>query len=581
LSSTGTALPVASGKALRQEVGKLLHKERRPIVLVLTLQAVTVIAGLVGPQVLGGIINDTHRGSSVSPVDYLAALFLGCLIIQSVMTRVTRRRAAVVGERALAQLREDFVSSVLELPIGVVERAGTGDLLTRASTDVDQLSNSMRYSVPEIAIAFIQAVLTIGALIYTAPILGLTLVPVIIVLSISTRWYLHRAPAGYRRTMATWTKAIATVQESVSAGRTIEAFRLGGRRVARSEKDLRDWLATERYTLRLRTIFFPTTEVAYLFPLVLSVLGGGLLHDAGHLSVGSAAAAAIYAQLLIDPVDSVISWLDELQLGSASLARLLGVREIRAPEPTDEVPFGETVVAEGVRFAYREGRDVLGGIDLRLESGDRLAIVGPSGAGKSTIALLLAGVHPPRTGSVRIGGVEASRLAPVQLREEIALVTQENHVFAGTLRDNLSLVAPQASDDDLWRALRAVDAESWASVLPSGLETDLGPLGTRLSPAHAQQLALARLVLANPHTLILDEATSLMDPRASRQLERSLSKLVEGRTVVSIAHRLHSAHDADRVAVVDGGLIIEHGTHAELLAAGGTYASLWRSWQGL
>jgi ABC-type multidrug transport system fused ATPase/permease subunit len=574
-------LPVASSTTLRREATGILRAERRSLALVLGFQIVAVLAGLVGPQVLARIINDAQAGSTLSAVDYLAGFFLACLIVQSVMTGLTRRRAAVLGERVLAGLRERFVESVLELPLGTVERAGTGDLLTRASTDVDQLSSSMRYSVPEITIAIVQALLTIGALIYTAPILGLTLVPVLIIVSISTRWYLKRAPEGYRRTMASWTKAIATVQESVSAGRTIEAFRLGPRRVAKSEEDLQEWLATEKYTLRLRTIFFPTTEVAYLFPLVLTVLGGGLLHDAGKLSVGAAAAAAIYAQLLIDPVDAVVSWLDELQLGSASFARLLGVREVDAPPLTDEVPGGETVEAKTVRFAYREGRDVLNGIDLSLEPGDRLAVVGPSGAGKSTIALLLAGVHPPRTGTVEIGGVEASRLPPAQLREEIALLTQENHVFAGTLRDNLSLVAPNAGDEELWRALRAVDAEEWAAALPDGLDSDLGPLGSPLTPAKAQQLALARLVLADPHTLVLDEATSLLDPRASRQLERSLGRLLEGRTVVSIAHRLYSAHDADRVAVVDSGRIVEHGTHAELLAAGGTYASLWHSWQGV
>ena len=391
------ALPVAGSTTLRSEVGRILHAERTPLAAVLAVQSATVVAGLVGPQVLGHILNTTHKGSSLTSIEYIAAFFLGCLVLQSIMTGLARRRAAVIGERVLARLREDFVGSVLGLPLGVVELAGTGDLLTRASTDVDQLSSSMRYSVPEITIAFMQALLTIAALVYTAPILGLTLVPVVVILAISTRWYLRRATAGYQRTMAAWTKAIATVQESVSAGRTIEAFRLGGRRVAQSETNLREWLSAERYTLRLRTIFFPTTEVAYLFPLVLSVLGGGLLHDAGHLSVGSAAAAALYAQLLIDPVDAVVSWLDELQLGSASLARLLGVREVEAAQHSDEVPGGRTVVARDVRFAYREGRDVLAGIDLSLDAGDRLAIVGPSGAGKSTIALLLAGIHAPRT----------------------------------------------------------------------------------------------------------------------------------------------------------------------------------------
>jgi ABC-type multidrug transport system fused ATPase/permease subunit len=247
---------------------------------------------------------------------------------------------------------------------------------------------------------------------------------------------------------------------------------------------------------------------------------------------------------------------------------------------TDEVPAGERVVAREVRFAYREGRDVLHGIDLELAPGDRLAVVGPSGAGKSTIALLLAGVHPPRTGRVEVGGVEPHRLPPVRLREEIALVTQEHHVFAGTLRDNLSLVAPDAGDAVLTAALDAVDAGDWVRALPDGLGTNLGAGGAVLTAAQGQQLSLARLVLTDPHTLVLDEATSLLDPRASRHLERSLARLLQGRTVVSVAHRLHTAHDADRVVVVDGGRIVEHGTHAALLAAGGAYADLWRSWQG-
>jgi ABC-type multidrug transport system fused ATPase/permease subunit len=244
------------------------------------------------------------------------------------------------------------------------------------------------------------------------------------------------------------------------------------------------------------------------------------------------------------------------------------------------VPVGESVVARDVRFAYRDVRDVLHGIDLELQPGDRLAVVGPSGAGKSTIALLLAGVHAPRTGRVEVGGVEPHRLPPVRLREEIALVTQEHHVFAGTLRDNLSLVAPDAPDAKLLGALEMVDATPWVSALPDGLDTVLGAGGSTLTSAQAQQLSLARLVLADPHTLVLDEATSLLDPRASRHLERSLARLMQGRTVVSIAHRLHTAHDADRVVVVEDGRIVEHGTHAALLEVGGTYAALWASWQG-
>jgi ABC-type multidrug transport system fused ATPase/permease subunit len=233
-----------------------------------------------------------------------------------------------------------------------------------------------------------------------------------------------------------------------------------------------------------------------------------------------------------------------------------------------------------VRYAYVADRDVLHGIDLDLEPGERVAVVGPSGAGKSTLGRLLAGIHPPREGRVEVGGVRLVDLPLDTLRQEVALVTQEQHVFVGTLAENLRLARPGSSDEQLQQALRAVDALEWAEALPEGMETVVGAGGYPLTPAQAQQVALARLVLADPHTLVLDEATSLLDPRAARHLERSLASVLRGRTVVAIAHRLHTAHDADRVAVVEAGLLSELGTHDELVEHEGSYAALWDSWHG-
>jgi ABC-type multidrug transport system fused ATPase/permease subunit len=204
---------------------------------------------------------------------------------------------------------------------------------------------------------------------------------------------------------------------------------------------------------------------------------------------------------------------------------------------------------------------------------------GRPGPGKSTLGRLLAGIHPPRTGNVEIGGVRLVELPLDTLRREVALVTQEQHVFVGTLADNLRLARPDATFPQLAAALAAVDALEWAEALPEGLETPVGAGGEPLTPPQTQQLALARLVLADPHTLVLDEATSLLDPRAARHLERSLGAVLHGRTVVAIAHRLHTAHDADRVAVVEDGLLRELGTHDELLEDGGAYAALWESWR--
>jgi ABC-type multidrug transport system fused ATPase/permease subunit len=326
-------------------------------------------------------------------------------------------------------------------------------------------------------------------------------------------------------------------------------------------------------------VWFPVVDLSFVAPVFAVLLWGGWLHAHGHASVAQVTAATLYVLQLLDPLDRLLGWLDELQVGASSLARLVGVTAV--PEdrvPTGALPEHERLDVDDVRFAYVEGRDVLHGVDLAVRPGERLAVVGPSGAGKSTIGRLLAGIHGPRTGRVSVGDVPLLDLPLDRLRREVALVTQEHHVFVGTIAENLRLAAPEASDSTLRSALAAVDALDWAVSLPDGLDTRVGSGGHPLTPAQAQQVALARLVLVDPHTLVLDEATSLLDPRAARHLERSLGAVLKGRTVVAIAHRLHTAHDADRVAVVEDGRVLELGRHDELLAAGGSYAGLWASW---
>ncbi|MCI7306176.1 MAG: ABC transporter ATP-binding protein/permease, partial [Trueperella sp.] len=210
--------------------------------------------------------------------------------------------------------------------------------------------------------------------------------------------------------------------------------------------------------------------------------------------------------------------------------------------------------------------------------GERLAIVGPSGAGKSTLGRLIAAVNPPDAGSIRVGGVEVTSLPEALLHRTIALVTQENHVFVGTIADNLRFAKEDATDDELLAALATVDA-TWVERLDNGLETLVGSGERELAPSQAQQLALARIVLLDPDVLILDEATSLLDPTVARSAEQALVRLLEGRTVISIAHRLYTAYDADRVAVMIDGEVAELGSHDDLVALGGEYASLWEAWQ--
>ncbi|GIM90821.1 ABC transporter ATP-binding protein [Paractinoplanes toevensis] len=564
-------LPVASQKTVGRAALRLIAADRRAVAGMLALNALAALAALGGPWLLGRIIDEVTAGHGPDSVDRLAIAVLACAVAQTILSRQALAIAYRFGERTAARIREGYLRRALSLPAAVIERVPAGDLAARGTTDIDQVATTLRDILPNVFIGLVQMLFIIGAVLLIDPLLGLVGVTGLTGIWFVTRWYLRRARDAYLAEGSANSRLADELAATTEGARTVEAFGLHERRLTAGHEAIAETRRTRLATLALRSVYFPSVETSYAVPTVFVLVVGGLLYIHGEVSLGTVGAAVLYLRQLVGPLDTLLIWIEQLQSSSASFARVEGIAEIPPPPPpATATPTSDRIEVTGVRYAYDEGRDVLHDVSLTVRPGERLAIVGLSGAGKSTLGRLIAGVDRPTAGTVTVGGVPIADLPPDVLRRQVVLVTQEHHVFRETLRDNLMVPAP---DPVLREALATVGAD-WAD----DLDRDLGE--RPLDGAQAQQLALARVVLADPHTVILDEATALLDPTAARTAERALAAVLHERTVIAIAHRLQTAHDADAVAVMDDGRIIELGTHDELVAAGGPYSALWHSWHG-
>ncbi|WP_329789333.1 ABC transporter ATP-binding protein [Lentzea sp. DG1S-22] len=572
-------LPVADRREVRRAAARLLRGERRALAVVVALTVLTAASGLVGPYLLGKVVGGVEAGTlTVSTVDWIALGVLGSAVVHLVLVRYSALLATRLGERVLASLREEAVARTLALPARVVDRLSTGDLLSRVTSDVGVVGQALRDAVPEVLTGAVHLVVIYAALFWLDPVLGLVALAGLPFVAWALRWYLARARQAYLAESEAGGD-VAEISAAVGEGsRTIETYGLRDRLVAVAEAAIARSFRTRLRTLRLRNVLFPVVSFASTVPTALVLLFGGLFYAADAVGVELVVTGALYVWRLVEPLERIMFWVEFLQRGGASFARVEGIGADVEPVPEVGEPDGDRIEASGVRYSYVDGHEVLHGVDLVVQPGERLAIVGVSGAGKSTLGRLVAGVDRPAAGSVLVGGVPVADLTAAG-EQRIVLVTQEHHVFIGTVRDNLAMAAPDAPDDRLVEALRTVGA-SWFDDLPRGLDTSLGAGGLELDPAQAQQLALARVEVADPHTLVLDEATSSLDPATARHAERAIAAVRERRTVIAIAHRLQTARDADRIAVVDAGRVVELGSHDDLVARDGTYAALWRSWHG-
>jgi ABC-type multidrug transport system fused ATPase/permease subunit len=571
--------PVADDRTVLRFFRGLVRERRAIFVWLVVLNALAAGLGLVVPRLLGDLVDRTVDEAGRG-LDTLALLVVTVVCAQAVFTFLAQRTSTVFGQDLLASAREYVVTVILRLPVGRVEGASTGDLVTRVTRDVGTMSNAVQWGLPMAIISFLTVGLSVVAMVLNSWLLAVPSLLVIATSWFAVRSYLRTAPQGYITEGATYSTINTTLTETVEGARTVEALGLAGRRVAQGEEDIEVSAQAERYTMSLRNLLFAVIDITFNTPRVVTLAVGAWGYAQGWVSLGQITTAVLYVESLSGPLDRLVGEMDRLQVGVASTSRLLGIAEVPPDRTaTGAEPDGPALVGRDLRFAYRDDHDVLHGVDLEVRTGERLAIVGPSGSGKSTLGRLLSGINRPRTGTATVGGVDLVDLPLEQLRTEVALVTQEHHVFIGTVRDNIVLAREDSPDEAVWSALAAVGAGPWVDRLPRGLDTRIGSGQLSLTPAQAQQVALARLIIADPHTLVLDEATSLIDPRTARTVEGSMSALLEGRTVLAIAHRLHTAHDADRIAVVLDGRIVELGSHDELVdREGGEYAALWRAW---
>ncbi|WP_433510692.1 ABC transporter ATP-binding protein [Nonomuraea sp. CA-143628] len=576
-------LPVAGARLTWAWLWRELRARWPSLTFALLVGLLGAVASVVPAYALGALVDRVREhapGSAIVPITIVITV---AAVVGGLATGLATYLIGRLCGQILAVLREATVARALTLPATTLERTGKGDLLSRVGSDAAAIGKAASDVIPTMISAFLLGVLSVAAMAGIDWRLGLAGAVAVPLYAVALRWYLPRAAPQYARERQAVADSSQLLVENMQGVRTVHAYRLEQARlhdIGIASGRARD-ISVSVFTLFTR--FVGRVNRAEFFGLAAILVAGFLLVRGGSVTVGESAAAAVLFHRLFNPIAMLLFTFDEVQAAGASLARLVGVVEF-APAPqrsvwTPRVPADGSLELSGVRFSYDGQVDVLHDVSVRVAAGARVALVGSTGAGKSTLAAIAAGILRAGHGEARVGGVPLAELAPADLRERVAIVTQETHVFAGPLIEDLRLARPGVSPDEAAAALDTVGALDWARSLPNGLDTVVGEGGHELTAAQAQQLALARLVLADPAIAVLDEATAEAGSLGARDIEASAAAATRGRTTLIVAHRLTQAASADRVVVLEHGKVVEEGPHHELVAAGGRYAELWRAWE--
>ncbi|GAC1313711.1 MAG: hypothetical protein NVSMB16_10500 [Acidimicrobiales bacterium] len=549
------------------------------------LIVVSVLCVVAGPTLVRYAIDQGVRHHDRSALDRAALGLVAAAVVAQFSTRAQLVVITRAGEKFLRTLRVRVFDHLLGMSLGFFDTEQTGRLVSRMTSDVDSLSDLVQLGVVLFVVNGLLFAFTVVVLVVSSPLLAavcLVAVPPVIAASI---WFRKRSNAAYLLVRDRIGQMLANLQEGLSGVRIVQAFGREDAQLRRFGRSNQAQLEANLDAAKVTSLYFPVIESAGVFTTAAVVGIGGILVHRHQVSVGVVAAFVLYLTNLFEPIQQLSNLFNLLQSGGAGLSKLYGLLDTPSPvaERTAAVdlPPSGRVELRGVGFHYgTEGPAVLRKVDLTIADGERLAFVGPTGAGKSTLAKLVSRFYDPTEGSISVGGVDLRDATLESLRRGVVVVPQEGHLFRGTIADNVRLGRWSATDTDVKEALAAIGALDRFASLPEGLATEVREKGSRLSSGERQLVSLARAFLSDPRVLILDEATSNLDPGSEIEVERALEAVMSGRTVIVVAHRLSTAQRSDRVAVVAAGGIDELGTHAELVSLGGRYAALFASWTG-